>query len=252
MTFDVPATAYQQFMGRYSEPLADLFVDWGGVRRGQRVVDVGCGPGALTDRLVDRCGPDGVAAIDPSEPFVAAARERFPGVDVRLGAAEHLPFDDDTFDAALAQLVVQFMGDPVGGLREMGRVTRPRGVVAACIWDHAGNSGPLSVFWKAARELDPAARGEAHGAGSREGHLAELAEAAGLDDVEFSSLTVSLPFESVDEWWAPYLLGVGPVGEYVAGLDDGTREKLRARCAELLPEPPFTHDATAWCVRARA
>src|SRR4051812_31908840 len=120
MSFNVPADAYLRFMGRYSQPLADQFLDLVGVRRDERVLDVGCGPGVLTAPLVARCDEGSVAAVDPSSSFVEAARERFPGVDVREAAAESLPYHDDTFDAALAQLVVHFMADPVSGLREMG------------------------------------------------------------------------------------------------------------------------------------
>src|SRR5207302_4140857 len=110
--------------------------------------------------LVARCGADAVSAADPSESFVLAARERYPGVDVRRAAAEELPFPDDEFDAALAQLVVPFMADPLAGLREMARVTRRGGVAAACVWDHAGGRSPLTVFWEAVRELRPNARDE--------------------------------------------------------------------------------------------
>ena len=117
MAFDVGAEAYGAFMGRYSEPLADGFVELAGVRAGQRALDVGCGPGALTARLAERLGPDAVVALDPSDSFVAAARDRCPGVDVRVGVAERLPFEDDGVDVALAQLVVHFMADPVAGLR---------------------------------------------------------------------------------------------------------------------------------------
>ena len=131
MAFDVAAGAYARFMGRYSEPLADRLVELAGVRPGQRVVDVSCGPGVLTARLTERLGADNVVALDPSPPFVAAARERCPGVDVRYGRAEALPFADAAYDAVLANLVVHFMSDPVQGLREMGRVARPDGIVAA-------------------------------------------------------------------------------------------------------------------------
>ena len=182
MSFDVAADAYDRFMGRYSNGLAGQMADLAGVRGGQRVLDVGCGPGALTTELVSRVGPGGVSAVDPSEPFVAAARERNPGVDVHLASAERLPFPDRVFDAALAQLVVHFMADPVAGLTEMARVTRPDGVVAACVWDHAGGGGPLGIFWRAARELDPDVHDESQLAGAREGHLGELFKAAGLRD----------------------------------------------------------------------
>ena len=155
-------------------PLAPQLADYAGVAAGQRVLDVGSGPGALTTELVARLGADAVSAVDPSEPFVAAAKERHPGVDVQRSAAEQLPFDDRAFDAALAQLVVHFMADPVAGLREMARVTRERGVVAACVWDHGGGQGPLSTFWEAARELDPEAQDESKLAGSGEGQLTEL------------------------------------------------------------------------------
>ena len=138
MSFFVGADAYDRFMGRYSILLAPSFADLAGISAGQRVVDVGCGPGALTAELVARVGPEAVAAIDPSDAFVDAMRERHPGVDVRQAAAEDLPFEDRAFDAALAQLVVHFMTDPVAGLHEMARVVRPGGVVAACVWDHAG------------------------------------------------------------------------------------------------------------------
>src|SRR5437773_10883588 len=171
-------------MGRYSVRLAPPFADLARVSDGQRVLDVGCGPGALTSKLVARLGPDAVTAVDPSESFVDAARDRHPGVDVRLAAAEDLPFDGGQFDAALAQLVVHFMADPVAGLREMARVTRPRGVVAACVWDHGGGQGPLSIFWRAVHELDPEVEDESGLAGAAEGSLAGLFGAAGLHQIE--------------------------------------------------------------------
>ncbi|MGO9975123.1 MAG: class I SAM-dependent methyltransferase [Solirubrobacteraceae bacterium] len=126
---------------------------------------MGCGPGALVAELIRRLRPDAVWAVDPSERFVAAVGARYPGVRVQPAAAEELPFEDRLFDAALAQLVVHFMADPVMGLSEMARVTQPRGVVAACVWDHAGGRGPLGLFWAAARELDPDVEDESQLAG---------------------------------------------------------------------------------------
>jgi SAM-dependent methyltransferase len=249
--FDVTADAYDRFMGRFSEPLAELFVEWVDVRPGQRALDVGCGPGALTARLVERVGVGSVAALDPSDSFVAAARSRFPDLDVRRAAAEQLPYPDDTFDAALAQLVVHFMKDPVAGLREMARVTRPGGVVAACVWDHAGGTGPLSTFWQAARDLDPHSPGEADLPGTKKGQLVDLAEAAGLRNVEPGALTVTLRFASFADWWEPFTLGVGPAGDYVAGLDESARAELAAACVRSLAPAPFETTASAWCIRAR-
>jgi SAM-dependent methyltransferase len=250
--FDVAGEAYGRFMGRFAEPLAGPFADRAGVVAGMRALDVGCGPGALTAELVLRLGHAAVTAIDPSPPFVAAVRARFDEVDVRQGVAEELPFPDGSFDIALAQLVVHFMNDPVAGLAEMRRVTRPGGRVAACVWDHGGDDGPLSAFWRAARDLDPDAPDESTMPGVREGHLVELSEAAGLTDIEPSTLVVRVGFSSFDEWWEPFLLGVGRVGTYLSQLDPGRLAALRDHCAEVMPASPFTVDASAWCVVGRA
>jgi ubiquinone/menaquinone biosynthesis C-methylase UbiE len=252
MSFEVAAEAYDRFMGRYSKQLSPQLADLGEVRRGQRVLDVGCGPGALTAELVRRLGEDAVSAVDPSESFVAAARDRFPGVDVQHASAEHLPFDDSTFDATLAQLVVHFMADPVGGLAEMKRVTAAGGVVAACVWDHAGERTPLAAFWQAARELDPDVHDESDLAGAREGHLRELFEAAGLTSVRETTVEAEAQFASFDDWWEPFTLGVGPAGGYAQTLDEPAREELRARCEQLLPPAPFTLHTVAWAARGTA
>ena len=249
MTFAVAAEAYDRFMGRYSAPLAPPFADFAGIRADATVVDVGCGPGALTAELVRRVGPQSVAAVDPSEPFVSAARERQPGVDVRLAPAERLPFEDGAFDAALAQLVVHFMADAVAGLREMGRVAR--GTVAACVWDLAGGNGPISPLWDAAHELDPGVADESALAGAREGHLAELFAAAGLREIEDDVLSVAVEHRSFEEWWEPFTLGVGPAGSYTAGLDPERRERLRELCRERLPTGPFVLTVRAWAARGR-
>jgi SAM-dependent methyltransferase len=252
VSFAVGADAYDRFMGRYSVLLAPQLADFASVAAGQRVLDVGCGPGALTAELATRLGPAAVSAVDPSEPFVAAARERHPGVDLQRAGAEDLPFEDRAFDAALAQLVVHFMADPVKGLREMARVTREQGVVAACVWDHAGGQGPLSLFWGAARELDPGVEDESRLAGSREGHLSELFQEAGLHDVEETALPVSVEHPSFEDWWEPYTLGVGPAGGYAAGLDPERQAELRERCREKLPDAPFVLTSRAWAARGVA
>ena len=219
MSFAVPAESYDRFMGVYSVQLAPQLADFAGIANGERVLDVGCGPGALSTELVRRVGSDAVTAVDPSESFVEAARERLPGITVEQAPAEHLPFPDDSFDAAIAQLVVHFMTDPVAGLAEMGRVTRPGGVVAACVWDHGGRQSPLGLFWEAARVLEPDVDDESGLAGAREGHLRELFEAAGLSEIEDTALTVAVEHPTFEDWWERFTLGVGPAGAFTAGLD---------------------------------
>jgi SAM-dependent methyltransferase len=251
MSFDVPADAYWQFMGRFSEQLATQFGAFLRLTPGQRVLDVGCGPGALTAVLAAELGAESVSAIDPSPSFVASVRDRLPGVDVRQGAAEALPWPDDSFNCAAAQLVVQLMTDPAVGIAEMARVTREGGTVAATVWDFAGGTAPVSMLWRAAREVDPAAPDKDDQPGGRDGQLADILCQTRLTEIESTALTVSFRFESFGQWWAPFTLGVGPPGAYVASLGDEHRTALREACARLLPEAPFTLTARSWTTRAR-
>jgi SAM-dependent methyltransferase len=249
VSFAVDADAYDRFMGRYSVRLAPSFADFAEIAPGQRVLDVGCGPGALTTELVHRLGASDVAAVDPTEQFVAAARERHPGVEVRIAAAEELPFADGQFDATLAQLVVHFMDDPVRGLAEMARVTRGGGVVAACVWDHTGGKTPLAPFWYAVHQLDSNAPDESRLAGGHEGHLTELGTRAGWRGIEESALPVSVEHATFEDWWEPFTLGVGPAGVYLTSLDNQRRSELRARCYESLGAGPFAIESRAWTAR---
>jgi SAM-dependent methyltransferase len=238
------ASAYDRFMGRWSGPLARTTVerlDWDGV---QRVLDVGCGPGALTGALVRQLGAGAVTAVDPSEPFVAAVRARHPGVDAHRSSAEHLPFGDGGYDVVLAQLVVHFMSDPVAGLREMLRVGRPGALVGASVWDHPGGRGPLSPYWRAAAQVDGGT--EDHLPGAREGHLVQLLTEAGADGVQGDELAVELSFESFESWWEPFTLGVGTAGDHLAALDETARHELEEHCRAELGDGPFTCSSVAW------
>jgi SAM-dependent methyltransferase len=251
VSFEVSADAYARFMGRYSEPLSVQFAEQLDLREGQRVLDVGCGTGALTGQLVRRLRLAAVSAVDPSGSFVTAIRAGIPGIDVRRASAEMLPFADDEFDCSVAQLVVHFMADPVAGLTEMARVTRVDGLVAACVWDHAGGSGPLSLFWRAVAAIDPDATDESGLAGAGDGQLAELFSQAGLRHVQASMITVRVGYSGFDQWWEPLTLGVGPAGSYVARLGQEQRSELAAQCAKLLPPGPFEIAATAWTATGR-
>jgi SAM-dependent methyltransferase len=249
VSFDVPAEAYDRFMGVHSRQLAPQLADLAELASDGRALDVGCGPGALTTELVARLSEGSVAAVDPSETFVAAARERHPGVDVQRAKAEALPFADRDFDAALAQLVVHFMSDPVAGIREMARVTLPDGVVAACVWDHGGGRSPLAPFWRAAGDLGLGVPDESELPGAREGHLVELFDAAGLRDVEQSELVARIEYERFEDWWEPFSLGVGPAGAAYAGLSEEQRAELGERSRQLVGPPPFALESVAWAAR---
>jgi SAM-dependent methyltransferase len=252
VSFDVAAEAYDAFMGRYSRLLSAQLADVAGVHPGQRVLDVGCGTGALTGELVTRLGAASVAAVDPSRPFVAAIAERYPGVEVREASAGALPFPDDAFDATLAQLVVHFMNEPVGDLIELRRVTRPGGVVAACVWDHAGGQGPLRVFWDTARTLDPDVDDESQLPGTREGHLEELFAEAGLQAIEGTALSIRVEHPGFDAWWEPFTRGVGPAGAYLRRVDAARHDAIREAARRAIADGPFAITAVAWAARGLA
>ncbi|MEA2308358.1 MAG: hypothetical protein QOI65_644 [Thermoleophilaceae bacterium] len=257
-SFETSARAYDRHVGRYGAALAAELVDFAGVRPGARALDVGCGPGALTAALVDRVGAGSVAAVDRSASFVAACRQRLPGVDVRIGSAERLPFADGEFDFALSQLVVNFLDDARAGVTDMRRVTGDGGVVAACVWDYTGGMTMLRAFWDAALAVDPERAGELDEGRRmrycRPDELATLWEAAGLVEVESVPIVVGAKYENFDDFWSPLPLGVGPSGAYCASLDAATREALRAECRRRLGSPsgPFELSARAWAVHGRA
>ena len=255
-TFRTPAEAYDRHIGRYGAELAQALIAAAGVRSGQRVLDVGCGPGALTRALVDVVGAAQVAAVDPSAPFAEACVQRLPGVRVEVGAAEALPFPDDDFDAALSQLVVNFMREAEAGVREMRRVTRDGGMVAAAVWDYAGEMTILRRFWDAVVALDPAAEELDEGRSMpycTPESLGALWTAAGLRDVRVEPAVVGARYEGFGDLWAPLELGVAPSGAYVASLPAPARESLKAELRARLGvgDEPFRLTARAWVVTGR-
>ncbi|HEY7197733.1 MAG TPA: methyltransferase domain-containing protein [Gaiellaceae bacterium] len=246
------AEAYGRFMGRYGQELGTKLADFAGVAPGMRALDVGCGPGALTSVLTGRLGADRVAGADPSEPFVEANRARNPGVELVVARAENLPFPDDAFDAALSQLVVNFMRDPKAGVAEMARVIKPGGVAAACVWDYRGKMTMLRAFWDAGREVDPegaTAADEARETWSDD-ELAELWHAVGLEDVRTRGLTVSASYTDFEDLWSPFAAGIGPAGAYCLSLDDARRAELYEAYRRRLGvgDDPFELTALAWAV----
>jgi SAM-dependent methyltransferase len=251
MSFAVSGDAYDRFMGRYSRRLAPVFADFAGVEAGQRVLDVGCGSGVLTEELAGRVGAEQVSGVDPS-PLLAACAERVPGAELKQGKAEALPWLDDSFDAAVAQLVIHFMDDPAAGVTEMARVTRPGGVVAASSWDFAGGMQMLKIYWETARELDHDLSGESRSFGNLE-QLEALWRELGLEGIQAGPLEVSAGYEDFDELWGTFLLGVGPAGEYVMSLPAERQETLREEYRRRLGEPSggLTLSARAWAARGR-
>ena len=252
-TFHAPADVYDRHVGRYGKQLAHALIEFAQIESSMRALDVGCGPGALTEALVARLGVANVAAADPSQPFAEACRTR-TGVAVVVAGAEALPFDDDSFEAALSQLVVNFMTDPVAGVREIARVTRRGGVVASCVWDYAGDMTLLRAFWDAAREVEPE-RGAAEDEGvvmrwCREGELAELWRAAALEDVRFGELTVSARYDDFDDLWSPFPTGLAPSGAFCKSLDATAQAALRDAYRRRLGvgDGPFELTARAWAV----
>lgn len=251
--FNAPAEGYDRLIGRYLASLGPAFADIGSVEAGTRVLDVGCGPGGLTGELVARVGASSVAAIDPSAPFIAACRSRNPGADIREGFAEALPWEDDSFDTVLSSLVIGFMNDPTGGVREMARVSKPGGTVAACQWDRGGMTA-LRILGQIMAARDPSLRGDVKLTGDSEGELGAVFAEAGLTGIEEGVLVATAEYANFDDWWEPFTLGIGPHGAYVTSLDEDAREGLRGACLETFdnPDEPFTLEARAWFARGTA
>ncbi len=244
--------AYERFMGRWSRRLAPLLIDFGEVGAGQAVLDVGSGTGALTRAALDVPGVR-VTGVDPAPHYIDYARDHVDDARVRfvLADARTLPFPDSTFDRALSLLVLNFVPDPGRALREMVRVTRPGGVVAAAVWDYGHGMEMLRAFWDEAVALSPDAPDERGMPLSRDGELAALWRLHGLDNIEETPLDIEMAFTSFDDYWQGFLGGQGPAGAFTAALTDPQRETLRTRLRDRLSpsEEGFTLRATAWAAR---
>lgn len=251
------AQAYERFMGRWSRSLAPLFVQFAGVRDGDTVLDVGSGTGALTAAVAKAAPSSPIVGIDPSAPYVALARSQHGNARIRfeVGDAQSMTFGPASFDRTLSLLVVNFIPDARKALGEMIRVTRPKGTIAAAVWDYGEGMAMLRVFWDEAVALQPASasKDERNMPFCRRGELAALWRQAGLQEVVEEGLTIETRFSTFDDYWAPFLDKQGPAGAYAASLASADREALRSRLRKRLlgdgPDKPITLRARAWAVR---
>lgn len=249
------AESYERFIGRWSRTLAPLLVTFSGVVDNTRVLDVGCGTGALAAAILAAHPHCRVVGIDPSQEYVAYAKARDGQADAafEIGDAQKLRFPDASFDGCASLLVFNFIPDPAKALAELRRVTRPGGPVAAAVWDYADGMRMLRVFFDAAKELNPAAEAadETHMPLCHRGELGQLWRSGGLQHVEEKALEFEMSFSSFDDYWKPFLEGQGPAGRYVASLDAPARTALENRLRERL-KAPFKLPARAWAVRGSA
>ncbi len=249
--FTVTGDEYDRFMGRYSVALAPVFAAFAGVEPGMRVLDVGCGTGALTVELVRRTRDGIVSAIDPAEQFVEACRARAPGADIRVGPAERLPWPDADFDCVLTQLVLPFLTDADAAMLEMRRVARPSANAAACMWGAADEMELDAAFWRAATRVDASAADRRRMRFRTRSETEALFQRAGFSRVESAPLDVTATYSTFEEFWQSLLGAAGNMGAFVSTLDPPRLQRFRESCRAELgdPQAPFTLRARAWAVR---
>jgi SAM-dependent methyltransferase len=248
---------YEQYVGRWSRIVAREFLAWLGVPSGQTWGDVGCGTGALVEGILATSEPQAIFAIDRSGGFLAAGRSNIPDQRVRFAVADAtaLPWTSGSCAATVSGLVLNFVPDAVAMVREMARVTRPRGQVAAYVWDYGGGMEMMRHFWDAAVEVKPedAALDEAERFPLCQPEpLKALFQDAGLIGVVVRSITIPTIFRDFDDYWTPFLSKQGPAPTYLASLDGETRDRirevLRARLVAAA-DGSITLTAQAWAVQ---
>jgi SAM-dependent methyltransferase len=249
-------SAYEQYVGRWSRRVAPAFLDWLGMPDGLDWLDVGCGTGALSAAIVDRCAPSAVTGVEPSEGFLKTATTNLAGRAVlHRGSATAIPLGDASVDVAVCGLVLNFVPDQRAGLVEMARVARAGGTVGAYVWDYAGKMDLMRHFWDAAVELDPKAASLDEGqrfASCRADAMAALFRSAGLEGNEVTAIDIPTPFASFDDYWQPFLGGQGPAPAYAMSLGETARMRLRDRVRGRLPEMAngsIPMRARAWAAR---
>lgn len=242
-------------MGRWSRRLGDPFLDFVNLAEGCRVLDVGSGTGSLSRAFLERFGSGSIVGIDPALQFVEHARKNVTDgrVVFHVGDAQQIDYPDDSFDAALAMLVLNFVPEPSSAVCEMARVTRPGGNVAAVVWDYPGEMEMLRHFWDAVAQLDPEFEraDERHQRLCGDGDLALLFEESGLSNVKRSAISFPMEFVSFEEYWQPFLGGQGPAGDYVASLSEADRLQLERALRSRLQnaDGPIHLRARAWAAR---
>jgi SAM-dependent methyltransferase len=246
-------------MGRWSGRIAPLFLDWLSVPHAGRWIDVGCGTGVLSSTILARCNATAVVGIDPSEVFVDAARSTIRDSRFRCqkGSAEALPVEDGEFSVAVSGLVLNFVEDKNKTILEMKRVVRPGGSVALYVWDYAGHMQIVRYFFDAATELDANAREFDDGVRApicRAGPLSNLFKEAGLADIEVQCLDIPAAFENFEDYWVPFLGGVGSAPKYCTSLGPDAQARLRETLRNRLPTGPdgeILLAVRAWAVKAK-
>lgn len=229
--------AYESYMGKWSQAAGESFLDWIAPKAGLRWLDVGCGNGAFTGMLVDRCAPAAVQGIDPSEEQLAFARTRPAARIARFhqGDAMALPFSDDSFDAAVMPLVIFFVPDPAKGVAEMARVVNPGGIVSAYAWDMPGGGFPYAALLAEMRGMGVAVPAPPSPDASRMEALMELWVGAGLDAVETREIAVQRTFADFEDYWTTILTGPS-VGPKLAAMAPGEIALLKGRMRARQPE----------------